>query len=390
MGVSNYPAALDNFATTSPPNLGDNDSTSRKHAARHDDMEAAMEAVQGELGTNPSGAAATVAARIAAIEAGGSVGPTGPTGPQGPAGPTGPTGATGATGAASTVPGPTGPTGPQGPASTVPGPTGPTGPQGPAGPSVWGGITGTLSAQADLNDALNSRVRGYTSSNQPASPVTGDLWVDPDDSSIKVWNGSAFVNPSNAGGGSMAWAIATGGTESNDGTQRVHTFTSNGNLVVTQAGYVEIGVCGAGGASNNTGGAGGGGAFVHGIYWLDSGTYPVVVAAPNNDTTWGLGSSFGSLLYAGNGGPGNSADNRLRRAPGGAGRGNSTSTASGGAGGDPSGTTPGVGIVWHGYEYGKGNVASGGVAGATFGQGGGRMGSTVNGHQGVVVVRREV
>ena len=65
-GSSAYPGALDNFAAASPTNLADLDTTGRDHDARHDDVEAAMEAVQGELGINPAGDFATVAARIAA------------------------------------------------------------------------------------------------------------------------------------------------------------------------------------------------------------------------------------------------------------------------------------------------------------------------------------
>ena len=55
MGTSGYPTSLDDFATTSPTNLGDDDAKGRKHDERHDDMESAMENVQAELGTAPSG-----------------------------------------------------------------------------------------------------------------------------------------------------------------------------------------------------------------------------------------------------------------------------------------------------------------------------------------------
>lgn len=43
---STYPSSLDNFAESSPANLGDSDTTGRTHSERHDDVEAAMEAVQ--------------------------------------------------------------------------------------------------------------------------------------------------------------------------------------------------------------------------------------------------------------------------------------------------------------------------------------------------------
>ena len=68
MGTSVYPGALDDFAEASPPYLADDDTTGRDHPARHDDIEAAMEAVQGELGTDPAGGSATVKARLDAAD----------------------------------------------------------------------------------------------------------------------------------------------------------------------------------------------------------------------------------------------------------------------------------------------------------------------------------
>ena len=68
MGTSVYPGALDDFAEASPPYLADDDTTGRDHPARHDDLEAAMEAVQGELGTDPAGGSATVKARLDAAD----------------------------------------------------------------------------------------------------------------------------------------------------------------------------------------------------------------------------------------------------------------------------------------------------------------------------------
>jgi hypothetical protein len=79
----------------------------------------------------------------------GADGADGATGADGPAGPPGP-------------PGERGPEGPQGWASTVPGPQGIPGPDGPEGPPgasgvAWGAVTGTLSAQTDLQAALTGK-----------------------------------------------------------------------------------------------------------------------------------------------------------------------------------------------------------------------------------------
>lgn len=49
MGTTTFPTSADTFATASPTNLGDDDSTGRTHSERHDDMGAAMNAVQSYL-----------------------------------------------------------------------------------------------------------------------------------------------------------------------------------------------------------------------------------------------------------------------------------------------------------------------------------------------------
>lgn len=97
----------------------------------------------------------------------GATGPTGPQGIQGIPGDTGPAGATGATGPQGPQGiqgvkgdtgdvGPKGDTGPQG-IQGIQGPQGATGPQGPAGVSTWGGLTGLISDQTDLQSALDAK-----------------------------------------------------------------------------------------------------------------------------------------------------------------------------------------------------------------------------------------
>lgn len=67
-GSSAYPGGLDDFAEESPANLGDEDTSGRTHSERHDDIEAAIENLQAELGTDPAGSYATVRERIAGVE----------------------------------------------------------------------------------------------------------------------------------------------------------------------------------------------------------------------------------------------------------------------------------------------------------------------------------
>lgn len=52
-----YPGGLDNFAEASPTYMSDPDTTGRVHSARHDDVEAAVEAIQGFIGARKSAAA---------------------------------------------------------------------------------------------------------------------------------------------------------------------------------------------------------------------------------------------------------------------------------------------------------------------------------------------
>jgi len=66
-----YPAALDTL--TNPTATDQMNSATVPHATQHANLNDAMEAVQATLGTNPQGGAATVSARIAAVEGGGGV-----------------------------------------------------------------------------------------------------------------------------------------------------------------------------------------------------------------------------------------------------------------------------------------------------------------------------
>lgn len=66
---SDYPAGLDSFDTIDAGKKTSDAVGGRTHRDMHNDLGDAIEAVQAELGTNPSGSDATVAARLTAIEA---------------------------------------------------------------------------------------------------------------------------------------------------------------------------------------------------------------------------------------------------------------------------------------------------------------------------------
>ena len=67
--ATNYPTGLDTFATIGASDEMDDEVGTRTHREMHNDANDAIEAIQGELGLSPSGAAATVAARLGTFSA---------------------------------------------------------------------------------------------------------------------------------------------------------------------------------------------------------------------------------------------------------------------------------------------------------------------------------
>jgi hypothetical protein len=66
---SSYPGGLDSFTNPTGTDNLDTAVGGLTHSAQHGAVNDAIEAIEGELGTNPSGAALTVAARFTAVEA---------------------------------------------------------------------------------------------------------------------------------------------------------------------------------------------------------------------------------------------------------------------------------------------------------------------------------
>lgn len=67
--ASSYPNALDSFINPQPHDRQGDEVGGRTHSEMHSDANDAIEAIEAELGTNPSGSHATVAARLDAVEA---------------------------------------------------------------------------------------------------------------------------------------------------------------------------------------------------------------------------------------------------------------------------------------------------------------------------------
>lgn len=165
--------------------------------------------------------------------------------------------------------------------------------------------------------------------------------------------------------------VATGGTTSDAGGFRTHTFLASDSLVVTNGGTIEYlvvagGGSGGGNSSTRSGGGGGAGGFKTGSISVTPGTYAVTVGAggmaltPQTSASDGGGSSIGTLVTTTGGGAGASVSG--------------TTAVAGRAGGSGGGgTCGGVGGVGNLGSAGQGNNggASGTSGSATSGTGGG-------------------
>ena len=136
---------------------------------------------------------------------------------------------------------------------------------------------------------------------------------------------------------------ATGGTVTTDGSDTIHSFTSDGNFVISSGtGTVQHLIIGGGGsggssASNGAGmGGGGAGGVIQGTATMSSGTYPVVVGTGGVQTNIGTGNNNPpdqcSNQYYSTGDKGTSSTfNGLEAYGGGAGYGNGDSACLGSA-----------------------------------------------------------
>ena len=149
-------------------------------------------------------------------------------------------------------------------------------------------------------------------------------------------------------------ATATGGTITTNENKIIHTFTTDGNFVVSDGGSLSCEILivagGGGGGTPNAGGGGAGGLIYTNAYTV-TGTVAVVVGAGGGGVTGdgsgtnGVDSSFGTLTATGGGG-GSVAE---------AGH----NGGSGGGGGGDGNQAGGTGTAGQGYNGGNGAQVSG-------------------------------
>lgn len=157
---------------------------------------------------------------------------------------------------------------------------------------------------------------------------------------------------------------ATGGTVTDDGLYRVHTFTSNGTFTVipTSLSVDMLLVAGGGGGGEGHGGGGGGGGLIYRTSTpISANAYSVVIG------TGGAAKTTGSNA---NGNPGgNTTFSTFTAIGGGLGAGYGGTGGNGGSGGGSGGEGGGGGTATSGQGYGGGSMN--GTANGTGGGGGG-------------------
>lgn len=181
---------------------------------------------------------------------------------------------------------------------------------------------------------------------------------------------------------SEAGGDITGGTETTDGADQIHTFTNDGTLTVT-GGNVDITyeIIGGGGAANSLAPSraitpGGGGGYKTGSMTLTPGSYSVVVGLGGQRMSW----TAGGVIDREGGNGGDSSFNGVTALGGGRGfdqtNGNGADGGNGGGGGVPAIIAPSSGGSGLDGGFDGGGYPSGG---ARTGSGGGAGGAGNNG-----------
>lgn len=171
--------------------------------------------------------------------------------------------------------------------------------------------------------------------------------------------------------------VATGGTVTEVGDYRIHTFTSSGTFTVTSAqsnSTVEaLVVAGGGGGGSRHGGGGGAGGILNSLLSLNTQSYAVTVGNGGSGGNYGTNSPSGAG-FAG----GNSVFSTLTAIGGGGGCTYDGCPAAGGSGGGGAGVmsrTGAAGTAGQGFAGGTGSVSTG--------SGGGGGGASIVGENSV-------
>ena len=236
----------------------------------------------------------------------------------------------------------------------------------------------TLNLSGDPRVSVSGDVADFTVTVQPSDTVavggstTFQVTFDPSatgqrTATLSIANDDSNENPYDfaiQGQGAGAGLVsATGGTISDVGGYRIHTFTSNGTFQVTDGGSADVLIVGGGGGGGmNYGGGGGGGSVVLTLVALNNEThYPIVVGI-------GGASGTGNGVRGVNGGSSSAFSLTATGGGGGASYSAAAGSAGTGGGGSRNTPTPGTGTP-PGGNGGTGGGAGGGGGGGARGNG---------------------
>ena len=256
-------------------------------------------------------------------------------------------------------------------------------------------LTGTNFLQSNLvvnflqaSDAINVDV-SVTPSSQTSATVTVpstvyDNVTNGNAVTIKVTNSDSIASNTQS---KTAVELPSGGTISNSGNYRIHTFTSSGTFTntITDLEVEYLVIAGGAGGGGDVGGGGGAGGYRSSIGSESSGgggstESTLTLSTGGKTVTIGAGGAGGSGSDPFDGADGNnSVFDSITSTAGGGGAGNNTSTAnSGGSGGGGArgDNTAGSGTANQGFAGGdQGSTLNSGGGGGAGGAGGNGQGS---------------
>ena len=221
-------------------------------------------------------------------------------------------------------------------------------------------------ANLDIGGTGSIKIPVGSTAERPSVPVSGMLRINTTNGRLEYYY--------NGGWNSVGAVAATGGTVSDAGGYRIHTFTSGGAITFTTGGTVEVLVVAGGGGGRGDRGAGGGagGLIYQPSFTVAPQTYSVTVGA-------GGAGGVGVGAYAGVNG-GNSIFSSLTAVGGGyGGRYGESNGSSGGSGGGGAGS----GTSGQGNAGGSGNGSAPGGGGGAGAVGQTAPNATTGGNGGV-------
>ena len=239
----------------------------------------------------------------------------------------------------------------------------------------------------DVGGTGSIKIPVGTTAERPGSPVNGMLRLNVTTGRLEYYNG---------GWNSVGGIAASGGTITEAGGYRIHTFTVSGTFVPAGSGNVEyLVIAGGGGGGSSFGGGGGAGGYRTGTVAVTANTAVAVTvgaggagaaAVDSGYGTNGDNSVFSSITATGGGGGGAYIAALYGKAGGSGGGGGSSETnmtQAGGAGTSGQGYDGGYGYGRNGYLGGGGGGAGGlggnAVASTKAGNGGPGLQSSISG-----------